>query len=263
MRLSVVVPAYREADRIGPTVAALRSGLAELAADGGVEIIVVDDGSDDGTADAARRAEPDSVVKMGANRGKGAAVRAGMGAATGDTVAFTDADLSYRPDYLLRVVSEVEAGCDVSIGNRRHPAARARSEQSRLRSAGSRVVNLIARRVLAIDCRDTQCGLKAFRSDAARTLLEAGTIDGFAFDIELLYLAERHGYRLREVPVEADYRKAPGGRRASTVGIGSGLAVLRDILRIRRQARQGFYPPPGRGRTCCGLDGGCAGLASE
>lgn len=246
MRLSVVVPAYREADRIGPTVAALRSGLAELAADGGAEIIVVDDGSDDGTADAARWAEPDSVVELGANRGKGAAVRAGVRAAAGTTVAFTDADLSYRPEHLIRVVSEVEAGCDVAIGNRRHPEARARPEQSRLRSAGSRVVNLIARRVLAIDCLDTQCGLKAFRSDAARTLLEAGTIDGFAFDIELLYLAERHGYRLQEVPVEADYRRAPGGRRASTVGIGSGLAVIRDILRIRRQARQGLYPPPGR-----------------
>ena len=244
MRLSVVIPAYREADRIGPTVAALRSGLAELAADGGAEIIVVDDGSDDGTADAARRAEPDSVVELAANRGKGAAVRAGARAAAGATVAFTDADLSYRPDYLLRVVSEVEAGCDVAIGNRRYPEARARPDPSRLRSVGGRVVNLAARwMLLEGGYKDTQCGLKAFRADAARTLLEAGTIDGFAFDIELLWLAERHGCRLREVPVEADYRKAPGGRRASTVGIGSGLAVIRDILRIRRQARRGLYPP--------------------
>lgn len=248
MRLSVVVPAYREADRIGPTVAALRSGLAELAADGGAEIIVVDDGSDDGTADAARRAEPDSVVELGDNRGKGAAVRAGARAATGATVAFTDADLSYRPGQLLRVVSAVEAGCDVAIGNRRHPEvrARARPDPSRLRSVGGRVVNLTARWVLGIDYRDTQCGLKAFQADAARALLEAGTIDGFAFDIELLWLAERHGCRLREVPVEADYRRPPGGRRASTVGIGSGLAVIRDILRIRRQARRGLYPPPGQ-----------------
>ena len=246
MRLSVVVPAYREADRIGPTVAALRSGLAELAADGGAEIIVVDDGSDDGTADATRRAEPDSVIELGDNRGKGAAVRAGVRAATGATVAFTDADLSYRPGQLLRVVSAVEAGCDVAIGNRRHPEVRARPDPSRLRSVGGRVVNLTARWVLGIDHRDTQCGLKAFRADAARTLLEAGIIDGFAFDIELLWLAEWHGYCLREVPVEADYRRAPGGRRSSTVGIGSGLAVIRDILRIRRQARRGLYPPPGQ-----------------
>ena len=245
MRLSVVVPAYREADRIESTVATLRSGLAEMAASGGIEIIVVDDGSDDGTADAARRAGPDLVVELPANRGKGAAVRAGVREAAGAAVAFTDADLSYRPEHLVRVVSAIEAGCDVAIGNRYHPEARARPEPSRLRSAGSRVVNLAVRRLLLDgDYRDTQCGLKAFRADAARTLMEAGTIDGFAFDIELLHLVERCGFSLREVPVEADYPRASGDRRASTVGIGSGLAVMRDILRIRRHTRRGLYPPP-------------------
>ena len=240
MRLSVVVPAYREANRIESTVAALRSGLAEMAASGGAEIIVVDDGSDDGTADAARRAGPDSVVELPANRGKGAAVRAGVRAATGATVAFTDADLSYRPEHLIRVVSAVEDGCDVAVGNRYHPEARARSEPSRLRWAGSRVVNLAARRVLGIDCPDTQCGVKAFRADAARTLLEAGIIDGFAFDIELLHLTKRYGFSLREVPVEADYSET--SHQTSTVGIGSGLAVIRDILKIGHRTRRGLYP---------------------
>ncbi len=244
MRLSVVVPAYREAARIQSTVAALRSGLAGMAAEGGVEIIVVDDGSDDGTAEAARRADPDLVVELSANRGKGAAVRAGVRAATGATVAFTDADLSYRPQHLIRVVAEVEAGGDVAVGNRRHLEARAGPEPSWSRQAGSRVVNLVARRVLGIGCRDTQCGLKAFRADAARTLLEAGIIDGFAFDIELLHLADRYGFDLREVPVEADYGRVSDDGKESTVGIGSGLAVIRDIFRIRRQARRGLYPPP-------------------
>lgn len=242
-RLSVVIPAYREVNRIESTVAALRSGLAEVAASGGVEIIVVDDGSDDGTADAARRAGPDVVIELPANQGKGAAVRAGVRAATGATVAFTDADLSYRPEHLIRVVSAVEAGCDMAIGNRYLPEAGAKSEPSRLRWAGSRVVNLLARRVLGIDCRDTQCGVKAFRADAARTLMEAGVIDGFAFDIELLHLAGRYEFNLREVPVEADYRSASGDRRTSTVGLGSGLAVIRDILKIGYRARRGLYPP--------------------
>lgn len=240
MRLSVVIPAYREANRIESTVAALRSGLAEMAASGGVEIIVVDDGSDDGTADAARRAGPDLVVELPANQGKGAAVRAGVRAATGATVAFTDADLSYRSEHLIRVAAEVEAGCDVAIGNRYLPEAGAKSEPSRLRWASSRVVNQIARRVLGIDCRDTQCGVKAFRADAARTLLEAGVIDGFAFDIEMLHLSKRYGFSLREVLVEADYRNR--SRQSSKVGLGSGLAVIRDILKIGYRARRGLYP---------------------
>ena len=108
MRATVVIPAFDEAAGIGRTVAAVREALAEVAVDGGIEIVVVDDGSADGTADAALAAGADQVVVLPENRGKGAAVRAGVAAARGRTIACTDADLAYSPDQLLRVIAEVE-----------------------------------------------------------------------------------------------------------------------------------------------------------
>src|SRR5690606_30423068 len=111
------------ADRIGATIAAVRAALADLEADGGVEVVVVDDGSGDGTADAALDAGADQVVVHPVNRGKGAAVRSGVAAARGRTVAFTDADLSYSPDQLRLVIEPVETGWDVVVGNRRHRQA--------------------------------------------------------------------------------------------------------------------------------------------
>ena len=113
------------------TVAAVRAALSEVAADGGLEIVVVDDGSTDGTADVALEAGADQVVVLPENRGKGAAVRAGVAAARGRTIAFTDADLAYSPDQLLRRLAEVEDGWDVAIGSRRHPDA------TRVRGAGA------------------------------------------------------------------------------------------------------------------------------
>ncbi len=124
LRFSVVIPAYHEPDRIGRTVAAVREELADVATQGGMEIVVVDDGSLDGTSDAALAAGADQVVTLPANRGKGAAVRAGMLATRGRAVAFTDADLAYDPSHLRTLLDEIEAGWDVVIGNRRHPASR-------------------------------------------------------------------------------------------------------------------------------------------
>src|SRR5690606_34521902 len=114
---SVVVPAYQEEPRIGRTVRALRDALGGL--EGGVEVVVVDDGSSDGTAGAARAAGADAVLVHPVNRGKGAAVRTGVAAARGRTVAFTDADLSYPPDHVLAVLAAVEGGADMAMGNRR------------------------------------------------------------------------------------------------------------------------------------------------
>src|SRR5690606_13357501 len=118
VRLSVVVPAYHEAGRIGGTVRQLRAALAGV--EGGVEIIVVDDGPDPATEAEAREAGADQVISHPRNLGKGAAVRTGVLAANGRTVAFTDADLSYSPDQLVGLMEEVEAGWDVVVGSRRH-----------------------------------------------------------------------------------------------------------------------------------------------
>lgn len=165
--LSVVVPAFEEADRIGDAVERLR---AELPVPGGVEIVVVDDGSRDATADVARRAGAHRVLSLPVNRGKGAAVRAGILAAEGRAVAFTDADLAYSPVQLLRLLHEVQAGFDVVIGSRRHVETTTLVRARRLREVSGRLFNLLSRVVLLPSYVDTQCGLKAFEADAAHML---------------------------------------------------------------------------------------------
>jgi putative flippase GtrA len=239
LRASVVLPALDEAAGIGATIAAVRAALAPLATEGGVEVIVVDDGSTDATADAALAGGADQVVVLPENRGKGAAVRAGMAAARGRTVAFTDADLSYSPDQLLRVIGEVEGGWDVAVGSRRHPDAVTERGAGSVRDVGSRVINLVTTAVLLSHPHDTQCGLKAFRQDVARVVFGLGRVDGFAFDIEVLHLVERHGFSLVEVPV----RLASSG--TSTVhAVRDGLRLLRDVWRIRHWSATGVYELP-------------------
>lgn len=240
-RLSVVVPAYDEADRIGDTVRRLRAGLADVAADGGIEIVVVDDGSSDATADVALAAGATQVVVQPCNRGKGAAVRTGVLAARGRTVAFTDADLAYGPGQVRRALAAVEDGWDVAIGDRRHPETRTLVAPSRVRAWGSRAINWLGYAVLLGTYRDTQSGLKAFRSDVARFVFSRARIDGFAFDIEILHLVERAELSLGEIPVQLDEAGSP-----STVRVGHDVVRLAlDLARVRRWSSIGAYDDVG------------------
>lgn len=235
-RLSVVVPAYREADRIADTVHEIRTALSELDDAGELEIVVVDDGSGDDTADRAEAAGADVVVRSYPNRGKGAAVRQGVLASHGRTVAFTDADLSYAPDQLLRLLDGVEAGWDVVVGSRQHVETRTVVRAGRLREVGGRVINLLTGIVLLGRYRDTQCGLKAMRSDVARVVFRHARIDGFAFDVEVFHLIERYRLTLLEVPVEVV------NSSRSTVSVARDAArLVRDLFRIRRWGRIGLY----------------------
>jgi putative flippase GtrA len=238
-RLSVVVPAYDEADRIGDTVRRLRaeltSGTGDLL-DRDVEVVVVDDGSSDSTAEAALAAGAAQVVVQPRNRGKGAAVRLGVLAARGRTVVFTDADLAYGPGQVARVVAAVEDGWDVAIGDRRHPETRTLVAPSRLRAWGSRVINWFGYAVLLGSFRDTQSGLKAFRSDVARFVFTRTRVDGFAFDIEVLHLVERHQLSLIEVPVEV----VNSSRSTVSAARDAGRLIV-DLLRIRRWSAEGAY----------------------
>lgn len=232
-RLSVVLPAFRE-DRIGTSVARVRDELAHLV--GGVEIVVVDDGSGDGTAEVARAAGADVVVELAINQGKGGAVRSGVAAAGGRTIAFTDADLSYHPAQLERLLIEVEAGSDVVVGNRHHADTRTVVQASTLRAFGGRAINGATRLVLDGRHDDTQCGIKAFRADVAHVLFEHLMIRGFAFDVEVLLLAERAGLTVRDVPVEVE------NSERSTVNVARDAArLLGDLWTIRRTARDGGY----------------------
>lgn len=239
-RLSVIVPAYDEADRIAETVRRLRDELAEVGAEGGLEVVVVDDGSVDDTAGAAIAAGATQVVVQPANRGKGAAVRTGVMAARGRTVVFTDADLAYGPDQVRRVLAAVEDGWDVAIGDRRHPDTRTLVAQSRLRSWGSRTINWLVYAVLLGSFRDTQSGLKGFRSDVARFVFTRTRVDGFAFDIEVLHLVERHQLSLVEVPVEVT-----NSLRSTVSAARDAARLMVDLLRIRHWSAEGAYEADG------------------
>jgi putative flippase GtrA len=237
VRLSVVIPAYREAGRIGETIAAVRAALADV---GPVEIVVVDDGSGDATATDARAGGADIVIVQPQNRGKGAAVRAGMLAATGRVAAFTDADLSYPPEQLTTLLANVEDGWDMVVGSRKHVGTTTLVRARRLREVTGRVFNLLSEVVLLGQYRDTQCGLKAFRGDVARSLFSRTRVDRFAFDVELFHLAERDRLSVLEVPVSL------ANPTVSTIRVGAdSLRMVRDLFRIRRWGGQGAYDAPG------------------
>jgi len=233
LRVTVVVPAYGEAERVGTTVARLREALAPLGDD--VEVLVVDDGSPDATAEEAAGAGA-RVLRLEANRGKGAAVGAGVLAARGRSVVFTDADLAYPPEQVAAVVRELEDGWDVVVGSRRHPSSADAAGASALRVVSGRLFNLLTATVLLGQYRDTQCGLKGFRADVGRLLFSHTRLERFAFDVEVLHLVERYRLSLTEVPVVLV--RAPG----STVRVGlDALRMVRDLFRVRRWAALGAY----------------------
>src|SRR6478736_3528134 len=235
IRLSVVVPAYMEAGRIDDSVSRLRAELEPLASRGGLEIVVVDDGSTDATAAEAAAAGA-TVVVHPENRGKGAAVRSGVLVARGRTIVFTDADLAYPPDQIEGLVDLVEEGWDIVVGSRRHTDTTTLVRARRIREVGGRAINLLTRAVLLGQYRDTQCGLKAFRSDVARLIFAHTRVDGFAFDVEVFHLVERYHLSLAEVPVRVE------NSSGSTVNVvRDALRLVRDLFRVRKWSAEGRY----------------------
>ncbi len=234
VRLTVVVPAYNEGALIGDTVRRIRNALA-IIDEGGFEVIVVDDGSRDTTAEEAGEAGA-VVVRLPANQGKGAAVRAGAAAARGRAVAYIDADLSYTPEQLLDLLEHVESGWDMVTGSRAHVDTRTLVAAGRLREVTGRLFNLMTYMVLLGRYRDTQCGLKAFRHDVAEVLFSHARLDRFAFDVELFHLAERYQLSLVEVPVTVSH----SSRSSVRVAVDA-WRMVRDLFRVRRWAGRGVY----------------------
>jgi glycosyltransferase involved in cell wall biosynthesis len=238
--LSLVIPAYNEAARLGAT---LRTVLSYLARSANTELIVVDDGSTDGTSsivqDAlARGAGVETrLIRYDANRGKGYAVRAGLLAARAPIAVFTDADLSTPITELPKLLNVIQRGhCDLAFGSRALDRSLIGTHQSWLRETGGRVFNLLLRLATALPFSDTQCGFKAFRMGVCRPIIEAGNIDRFGFDVELLYVAHRAGLRLLEIPVRWNHCDG------SKVSVGrDSLRMLGEVLTIRRRAAFGAY----------------------
>ena len=239
--LSVVIPAYNEADRLGNTLPAVVNYLRHSWPDG--EVIVVDDGSTDHTASRAREVLNDSgglrtsVISYQSNLGKGRAVRLGLLAARGDVALFSDADLSTPITEAPKLVDPILSGqFDVTFGSRALDRKLIGVHQPWRREQAGRVFNLVVRLATGLPFWDTQCGFKAFRMGVCQPLVEAATVDRFGFDVELLYLAFRAGLRLKEVPVRWDHNEGSKITLAS-----DSMRMLSEVGLIRQQARRGVY----------------------
>ncbi|HWH13650.1 MAG TPA: glycosyltransferase [Miltoncostaeaceae bacterium] len=241
--LAIVIPAYNEERRLGPTLEAWRRFLDAEGVDG--EIVVADDGSRDGTADLVRAAAAEDgrvrLVALRPNRGKGAAVRAGVRAADAEVIAYVDADLNIAPAHVPAALARIRAGADLVVG-RRGLREYAGEERSTARLVAGLAVQVTRRLLVLPTIVDTQAGFKVFRGPLAHEVFAATRIDSFAFDIEALFLARRRGARIVEMPVTAEFRDE------STYDLRRHLPpFLRDIARIRLHALRGRYPRRVRG----------------
>ena len=241
LSLSIIVPAYNEGARLGKSLRAIVTYLDEYAPES--ELIVVDDGSTDDTANAAReelstsKTVRTSVISYQSNLGKGRAVRLGLLASRGDITLFMDADLSTPITEVPKLIGPISRGeCDLTFGSRALDRSLIGIHQPWRREQGGRVFNLLVRLATGLPFWDTQCGFKAFRMSVCRPLIEGATIDRFGFDVELLYVAYRAGLRLKEIPVRWDHAEG------SKVNVASdSLKMLSEVGRIRQQARRGVY----------------------
>ncbi len=238
VELSIIIPAYNEAGRLPATLAALAGYFATKPRR--VEVIVVDDGSSDGTGELALPAPEAApgvswrMLRNPENRGKGYSVRRGMLEAQGQRLLFTDADLSAPIEELPKLEAALELGADIAIGSRSRQEL-IKAHQSRFRENAGRVFNRMVRLILGLPFVDTQCGFKLFSRASAQAIFPQQRIERWGFDPELLFLARRYGFRVQEIPVV--WAHAAGAK----IRLGrDSVRMFADVLAIRRHAHA--YP---------------------
>ena len=229
---SIVIPCFNEAVRIGKTLRATLDYLAGAAPES--ELIVVNDGSTDATASIAREVLAGTkiatrLLENFPNRGKGAAVRSGLLAAQKPIGLFSDADLSTPLEETPKLIEPVaDDQIDIAFGSRALDRSLIGIRQPWRREYAGRVFNLLVRVATGLPFWDTQCGFKAFRMDVCRPIIEAARVDGFAFDVELLYLAQCAGLRIREIPVRWNHAEGSKVRFFH-----DSLGMLREVIALR------------------------------
>jgi dolichyl-phosphate beta-glucosyltransferase len=243
-RLSVIVPAYNGEDRLQASLTALASWLD--AQPYPTELVVVDDCSGPAAAaimaEFARTRPNTSALRNEKNSGKGASVARGMLAARGEFRVFTDADLAYPPSEIGKVLSDLQSGADVAIACRVLPESRYLMSPSFFhylytRHLMSRAFNLMVRTVLLRDVRDSQAGLKGFTANAAKTVFSRLTIPRFGFDVEALFIAQRHGLTVRQTAVHFRYDEEPTTVKFTQ----SVFQMIGDLVRVRLNHFRGKY----------------------
>lgn len=234
MHLSVIIPAYNEEQRLGRTLESVRSYLARQPYE--YEIIVVNDGSTDGTGQVVRRSQADSkrirLIEYSPNRGKGFAVRTGMGEATGEYRLFMDADGSTPIEEIEKFWPRFKEGNSVVIGSRRVPGSVIRTEQPGYRLFLGWALRKAVQAIVGTRIVDSQNGFKAFTAAAADAIFPEQTVSGWAFDIEILVLARARGFAIAEVPIVwTDDRKSKVTARGM-------LSMLAEVVRIGRSVQR-------------------------
>ena len=240
--LSIIIPAYNEGQRLGRGLSRIREYFAgQPVGIAGIEIIVVDDGSTDGTAQIAQQWARDipslRLVSNGKNRGKGFSVRHGILEARGRVAIFTDADLSSPIEESAKLLTAIHAGNDVAIGSRAIDRSLISARQSRFRESAGIIFNSFVRLFTGLQIHDTQCGFKAFVRERCGVVFEQQRIERFGFDPEVLFLAQRHGLRTAEVPVR--WAHDPGTKVHM---VRDSLLMLGDLVYIRWNWLLGRYP---------------------